>query len=54
MGRMAEGLSEMQEAQKEKVTEDHGVIDEAIAEKGDGYTVFSIVRTVWHLFLYAR
>jgi hypothetical protein len=34
----------MQEAQKEKVTEEHNVIDEAIRDRGEGYTVFSIVR----------
>jgi len=33
----------MQEAQKDKATDEHNVIDDAIAEKGEGYTVFSIV-----------
>jgi hypothetical protein len=33
----------MDEARKEKVTEEHKVIDEAIRDRGDGYTVFSIV-----------
>jgi len=32
----------MEEAKKEKVTEEHNVIDEAIRDRGDGYTVFSI------------
>lgn len=32
----------MQEAKKEKQTAEHAVIDEAIADRGDGYTVFSI------------
>lgn len=35
----------MQEAQKEKVTEEHNVIDEALNDRGEGYTVFSIVRS---------
>jgi hypothetical protein len=43
MGRLNEGLAEMEEARKVKVTEEHGVIDEAIQDKGQGYTVFSIV-----------
>lgn len=33
---------DMDEALKEKVTEEHKVIDEAIRDKGEGYTVFSI------------
>jgi hypothetical protein len=33
----------MKEAQKEKVTSEHNVIDEAITDAGNGYTVFSIV-----------
>lgn len=33
----------MREAQKEKVTSEHNVIDEAIQDIGNGYTVFSIV-----------
>lgn len=43
MGRVDEGLAEMAEARKAKVTEEHSVIDEAIQDKGQGYTVFSIV-----------
>jgi len=42
MGRMQEGLAELQDASQAKATDDHTVIDEAIADKGDGYTVFSI------------
>ncbi|EEB97419.1 hypothetical protein MPER_03266, partial [Moniliophthora perniciosa FA553] len=42
MGRMAEGLADMEEAKKEKATDEHGVIDDAIADQGEGYTVFSI------------
>ena len=43
MGRTEEGLMDMREALKEKVTEEHNVIDDAIQDRGDGYTVFSIV-----------
>jgi len=43
IGNEAEGMQDMDEARKEKVTEEHKVIDEAIRDRGDGYTVFSIV-----------
>jgi len=43
LGTPEEGLQDMREAQKEKATEEHNVIDEAIADGGEGYTVFSIV-----------
>lgn len=47
----AAGLQDMAEAQKEKVTEEHNVIDEAIRDRGEGYTVFSIVSLVfWVLY----
>ena len=36
----------MREASREKVTPEHVVIDEAIRDKGDQYTVFSIVGTL--------
>ena len=39
-------MQDMQEAKKEKVTEEHNVIDEAIRDMGEGYTVFSIVSLV--------
>lgn len=42
MGRTEEGLADMQEARKEKATDEHSVIDDAIADRGEGYTVFSI------------
>lgn len=42
MGRVEEGLADMEDARREKKTEEHGVIDEAIQDKGQGYTVFSI------------
>jgi hypothetical protein len=43
MGNLQDGIAEMEEARKEKVTEEHAVIDDAIRDRGDGYTVFSIV-----------
>jgi len=42
MGRLDEGLADMEDARKAKVIQEHGVIDEAIQDKGQGYTVFSI------------
>ncbi|EED18537.1 PB1 domain protein, putative [Talaromyces stipitatus ATCC 10500] len=39
---MEPGLQDLQFASKEKVTPDHDVIDEAIREQAEGYTVFSI------------
>ena len=33
---------DMQEAKKDKATDEHGVIDDAIMDGGVGYTVFSI------------
>ncbi|KAH8703669.1 putative PB1 domain protein [Talaromyces proteolyticus] len=36
------GMQDLQYAKQEKVTADHDVIDEAIREQADGYTVFSI------------
>jgi hypothetical protein len=47
MGRVDNGLQEMREAQRAKVTEEHGVIDDAIQDRGEGYTVFSIVSLVF-------
>lgn len=50
LGNEAEGLQDMEEARKEKVTEEHKVIDEAIRDRGDDYTVFSIVSSAsWFL-----
>jgi hypothetical protein len=37
-----EGLADMDEARREKVTEEHNVIDDAMRDRGEGYTVFSI------------
>ena len=42
MGRLQEGLADMQEAKRDKATDEHNVIDDAIADNGEGYTVFSI------------
>ena len=46
LGRVEEGLLDLEEARKEKATEEHNVIDDAIADRGEGYTVFSIVSCV--------
>jgi tetratricopeptide (TPR) repeat protein len=43
MGQLDAGLATMADARKEKATDEHNVIDDAIADRGDGYTVFSIV-----------
>ena len=42
MGNVNEGLADMEDARREKATDEHGVIDDAIADRGEGYTVFSI------------
>jgi len=42
LGYPNEGLAEMEEASKLKVTDEHNVIDDAIRDGGEGYTVFSI------------
>ncbi|KAJ7930534.1 NADPH oxidase regulator NoxR [Mycena leptocephala] len=42
MGRTEEGLADLEEARRAKATDDHNVIDEAIAECGKDFTVFSI------------
>jgi len=54
MGQIQQGLADMEEARREKATEEHNVIDDAIADRGEGYTVFSIVRWIpvfYRLFL---
>jgi len=43
LDRVQEGLDTMGEAGTLKAKEDHAVIDEAIRDQGDGYTVFSVV-----------
>ncbi|KZT58649.1 hypothetical protein CALCODRAFT_432156 [Calocera cornea HHB12733] len=42
LGKMEEGIAVMREASREKATDEHAVIDEAIAARGQDYTVFSI------------
>jgi hypothetical protein len=42
LGNIQEGLADMEDARKEKATDEHSVIDDAIQDRGDGYTVFSI------------
>ncbi|KAF8895701.1 NADPH oxidase regulator NoxR [Gymnopilus junonius] len=42
MGRPQEGLADMEDARKDKATDEHNVIDDAIQDRGEGYTVFSI------------
>ena len=37
----------MEDARKEKVTDEHNVIDDAITDRGEGYTVFSIVSSLY-------
>jgi neutrophil cytosolic factor 2 len=37
-----DGLADMEEARREKATDEHSVIDDAIQDRGEGYTVFSI------------
>lgn len=46
------GMADMQEASRIKVTNEHSVIDEAIRDRGEGYTVFSIVRDSLSLFVF--
>ena len=43
LGTPEEGIQTMQEAVKHKSTPDHEVIEEAIQDGAEGYTVFSIV-----------
>lgn len=53
MGRLQEGLQDLDDARKDKATAEHNVIDDAIMDRGDGYTVFSIVST-FHLCRISR
>lgn len=45
MGRVQDGLQDLQEASRDKAIDDHKVIDEAIRDRGEGYMVFSVVRS---------
>ncbi|KAG0708579.1 hypothetical protein DFH29DRAFT_890953 [Suillus ampliporus] len=42
LGYPVEGLADMEDARNQKVTDEHNVIDDAIRDRGEGYTVFSI------------
>ncbi|KAI8380370.1 hypothetical protein BD560DRAFT_388060 [Blakeslea trispora] len=42
MGKMDAGLTDLYHAQKGKMTEEHDVIDQAVKDRGRGYSVFSI------------
>ncbi|EIN06660.1 hypothetical protein PUNSTDRAFT_136506 [Punctularia strigosozonata HHB-11173 SS5] len=42
MGRVEEGMRDLEEAYRAKVTSEHDVINEAIRDRGSGYTVFSM------------
>ncbi|KAF8496441.1 hypothetical protein F5888DRAFT_1703872 [Russula emetica] len=42
LGQTQEGMAELEDATRQQVTEEHSVIDEAIRDRGEGYTVFSI------------
>lgn len=44
LGNPEMGLVDLTAATKEKQTDEHSVIDDAIADRGENYTVFSIVR----------
>jgi len=46
LGQIQQGLAELEEAARQKATEEHNVIDEAIRDRGEGYTVFSIVNFI--------
>ena len=54
MKRLEEGLVDMEEARREKITDDHNVIDDAIRERAEGYTVFSIVSAIQFCLLALR
>lgn len=42
MGKIDAGLTDLYFAQKAKMTEEHSVVDQAIRDRGDGYSVYSI------------
>ncbi|KLO17704.1 hypothetical protein SCHPADRAFT_900448 [Schizopora paradoxa] len=42
MGRVDEGLELLEDGRRQKATDEHNVIDDAIRDRGEGYTVFSI------------
>ncbi|TFK23678.1 NADPH oxidase regulator NoxR [Coprinopsis marcescibilis] len=42
MGQVESGLGQLELARRDKATEEHNVVDEAMKDQGQGYTVFSI------------
>jgi len=42
MGRLEDGLGQLHQAASQRAAEDHSVIEDAIRDRGKGYTVFSI------------
>lgn len=44
MNQVDEGMQDLDEARRNKVTDEHNVIEDALKDRGEGYTVFSIVR----------
>jgi hypothetical protein len=46
LGRTEQGLADMESARRNKATDEHNVIDDAMRDRGGGYTVFSIVSTI--------
>ncbi|KZS88882.1 hypothetical protein SISNIDRAFT_459314 [Sistotremastrum niveocremeum HHB9708] len=42
MNQVDEGMQDLEEARRNKVTDEHNVIEDAIKDRGEGYTVFSI------------
>ena len=44
MSNMDESIADIEDAWHEKATEEHGVVDDTIQDRGEGYTVFSLVR----------
>jgi hypothetical protein len=46
LGHTQAGLADMEMALQDKATDEHNVIGDAIRDRGDGYTVFSIVSTI--------
>ncbi|KZP17793.1 hypothetical protein FIBSPDRAFT_746493, partial [Athelia psychrophila] len=42
MGNLQAGVADLEAASREQATAEHAVIDDALRDQGDGYTVFSI------------
>jgi len=54
MDRVEEGLELMEEGRRAKATDEHNVIDDAIRDRGEGYTVFSIVSGTFYFRLFFK